>query len=134
MKGASLRYRTLGRTGLQVSEVGFGGAPAGLSNYIERWNAAGNEEERDVIEAVRTALDLGINYFDTAPGYGEGQSESLIGRGVTGRRDECILATKTAICNPSDIIWSVEASLSRLQTEVIDVLQFHGSGYAPAEV
>jgi aryl-alcohol dehydrogenase-like predicted oxidoreductase len=105
-----------------------------LSNYIEAWDAAGNEEERDVIEAVRAALDLGINYFDTAPGYGAGQSESLIGRGIAGRRGECILATKTPIAAPSEIVRSVEASLSRLRTETIDVIQFHGSVYAPAEV
>jgi aryl-alcohol dehydrogenase-like predicted oxidoreductase len=133
-KGPHLNYRTLGRTGLQVSEIGFGGAPAGLSHYIERWDAAGEAEGRDVIEAVRAALDSGINYFDTAPGYGAGRSESLFGQGIAGRREECILATKTPIAGSEEIVRSVEASLSRLQTEVIDVLQFHGSGYSPAEV
>ena len=71
----SVKYRTLGRTGLEVSEIGFGcGNVGGLM-------IRGSEQEQ--IEAVSRALELGINYFDTAPLYGNGQSETNLGKVLT---------------------------------------------------
>ncbi len=129
-----MRYRTLGRTGLRVSEIGFGGAQVGIPHYIEEWDPLGEKEQRSVIEALHRALDLGLNYIDTAPGYGDGISEEVIGRVVGRRREECIVATKTSARDYKGIIRSVEGSLRRLQTEVIDVLQFHGGWYPPEDV
>ena len=90
-----MQYRTLGRTGLRVSEVGCGGAPLGIPNYNERWDPRGSEESRSVIDALRRAIDLGYNYFDTAPSYGDGRSEELMGAALAGKRAQVHLASKT---------------------------------------
>ena len=127
-----MRYRTLGRTGLRVSEVGFGGAPAGIPHYIEPWDTAAAAERDSVVRAVRRGLDLGLNYLDTAPGYGGGVGEEIFGEAIRGRRQEVILATKTGARDPKGIAQNVEASLRRLGTDYLDVLQFHG-GWYPAE-
>jgi aryl-alcohol dehydrogenase-like predicted oxidoreductase len=129
-----MRYRTLGRTGLRVSEVGFGGAPVGIPHYLERWDPEAAAEQDSVERALHRALDLGLNYLDTAPGYGGGTSERLFGRVLARRRGECIIATKTGARDPAGIRASVEASLGRLQVARIDVLQFHGGWYPPEEV
>lgn len=129
-----MRYRQLGRTGLRVSEVGFGGAPLGIANYIERWDARGRPERESGVRALRRALEVGINYVDTAPGYGEGASEEVIGEALQGCRDAVVLATKTGARDPEGIRASVEASLRRLRTDRVDVLQFHGGWYPPEDV
>jgi aryl-alcohol dehydrogenase-like predicted oxidoreductase len=129
-----LNYRTLGRTGLSVSEVGFGGAPAGIRNYLEPWDAGSSEAASSVVAALNRALDRGINYLDTAPGYGDGVGESIFGEVVARRRGECILATKTGARDPHTIRESLEASLRRLRTDCVDLLQFHGGWYPDDEV
>jgi aryl-alcohol dehydrogenase-like predicted oxidoreductase len=129
-----MQTRLLGRTGLRVSEIGFGGAPAGIANYLEPWDPAGAGETESLVAAIHRALDLGLNYFDTAPGYGDGAGEALFGRALAGRRDRASLATKTGARDAEGIRRSVEASLRRLQTDVIDVLQFHGGWYPPEDV
>jgi uncharacterized protein len=90
-----MQYRTLGRTGLQVSEIGFGGAPTGIAHYLECWDSAAALERSSVVRAIRRGLDLGLNYLDTAPGYGAGLGEEIFGEAIAGRRDEVVLATKT---------------------------------------
>lgn len=127
-----MRYRTLGRTGLQVSEIGFGGAPTGIAHYLERWNSAAAAERSSVVQAIRRGLDLGLSYLDTAPGYGDGLGEEIFGEAIAGRREEVVLATKTGARDPAGILESVERSLRRLGTDHVDVLQFHG-GWYPAE-
>ena len=122
-----MKYRTLGRSGLQVSEVGFGGAGIG--------HVWGPTTDDDCIKAVRRALDLGINFFDTSPMYGGGRSEENLGKGLAGRRQEAIVATKVRLQKEEDradgaamvaaVRNSVEQSLARLQTDYIDVLQVH---------
>ena len=122
-----MKYRTLGRTGLQVSEVGFGGAGIG-----HVWGPTTDEE---CIRAVGRALDLGINFFDTSPMYGGGRSEENLGKGLAGRRQEAIIATKVRLQNEDDrasmdnmaaaVRSSVEQSLARLGTDYVDVLQVH---------
>jgi aryl-alcohol dehydrogenase-like predicted oxidoreductase len=84
---------------------------------------------------VQTALDAGINYVDTAPGYGNGHSESIVGDALRGRRDAVVLATKAGYReSKAEVMAEVEASLVRLQTDVIDVIQFHGGRFTSAEV
>ncbi|UCC68951.1 MAG: aldo/keto reductase [Armatimonadota bacterium] len=124
-----MQYRILGRTGLRVSEIGFGGAQVGIPNYMETWDPRGEREQQTIVDALNRALDLGLNYVDTAPSYGDGTSEEVIGRVVGKRRDEIVLATKLSDYDHDSVIASVEQSLRRLQTDVIDVLQFHGGIY-----
>ena len=82
-----MRYRTLGRTGLEVSEIGLGGAVfAGTSH--------GPFDETDAIAAIRTALENGVNYIDTSRHYGP--SEEIIGKALTGYTGDCIICTKLA--------------------------------------
>ena len=122
-----MKYRTLGRTGLQVSEVGFGGAGIG-----HVWGPTTDEECQ---RAVRQALELGITFFDTSPMYGGGRSEDNLGRGLDGRRHEAIIATKVRLQSEEQragienmiaaVRESVEQSLSRLGTDYVDILQVH---------
>jgi len=129
-----MQYRTLGRTGLRVSEVGFGGAQVGIRDYMEKWDPSGEREQQSIVAALNRALDLGLNYLDTAPSYGDGLSEEVLGQVVGQRREECVVATKVSRYEPESIAASVEQSLRRLRTEVIDVLQFHGGIYPEQEV
>jgi aryl-alcohol dehydrogenase-like predicted oxidoreductase len=131
-----MQYRTLGRTGLLVSEVGMGGAQFGLTNYMGRWDAFSEAAERDTRATIHRALDLGYNYFDTAPGYGNGRSEEMVGSALSGHRDEVVLATKVSHGQwaPDAIRRSVDESLHRLRTDVIDVIQFHGGWYHAEDV
>jgi hypothetical protein len=126
-----MEYRTFGRTGQQVSSLGFGGGPAGVPNYLMDWDSSSPETQAGVERAVRRALDRGITYFDTAPGYGGGISESIIGRALGADRSRVFLATKTPMDrrDPAGIRESLETSLRLLQTEYVDLLQFHGVWY-----
>ena len=134
-----MEYRTFGRTGQQVSSLGFGGGPAGIPNYLMDWDSSSSETQLAVERAVRRALDRGITYFDTAPGYGGGISETVIGRALGADRQRIFLATKTPMTrrDPAGIRDSLETSLRLLQTEYVDLLQFHGAWYddtAAAEI
>lgn len=129
-----MRYRTLGRTGLEVSEVGFGGAPAGLRNYVAEWDPSDPMAQRSVEQALERAVELGINYFDTAPGYGGGTSERMFGEVLKEYRDRVYIATKVTGSSADDIRRSVEKSLERLQTDCVDVIQYHGTWYSGEDV
>ena len=118
-----MEYRTLGRTGLHVSEIGFGcGNVGGLM-------VRGTEKEQ--LEAVQLALQLGINYFDTAPAYGNGQSEKNLGKVLKQIKEDVFVATKVQIGieDAKDIKGcvrkSLETSLDRLGREYVDVFQLH---------
>ena len=118
-----MEYRTLGRTGLRVSALGFGcGAVGGL---IIRGAPADRER------AVARALELGINYFDTAPLYGDGQSEQHLGQALRALKAEVYVGTKVRIPPaevsdiPGVIARSLEESLRRLGRERVDLLQLH---------
>ena len=78
------------------------------------------------IEAVTKAVELGVNYFDTAPLYGRGLSEQLFGRALKPYRDQVFLATKVRESSADGVCRSVDQSLERLQTDQIDLLQYHG--------
>ena len=119
-----MKYRTLGRTGLRVSEVGFGGAGIG--------HVWGETTDAECIGAIHRALDLGINFFDTSPMYGGGRSEENLGKGLAGRRSDAYIATKVRLQSEEDrldmenaVRRSVEQSLRRLNTDHVDLLQVH---------
>jgi uncharacterized protein len=126
-----LRYRTLGRTGFQVSEIGFGGAGAGLPNYLRSWDPASGDNESTVIAAIHRALECGINYFDTAAAYG---SEPVFGRALKEHRSEVFIATKCRGNTADDVRQSVEDSLRRLGTDYVDLIQHHGEWYGDEDV
>ena len=116
-----MQRRQLGNTSLKVSPIGVGFWGIVGGDY---WGA---QEESDTINTVRAALDAGINFFDTAEGYGDGYSEEMLGRALKGRRSEAIIATKVSQDNlaPDDIRAACERSLKRLQTDCIDLYQVH---------
>ncbi len=119
-----MEYRKLGSCGLNVSEIGLG-----TNTFSLRVDEAGS------FAIVNRALELGVNYIDTADVYGRGGSEELIGKALKGKRSQVILATKVgkAMGNkPNErgasryyILAEVEASLRRLQTDYIDLYQIH---------
>lgn len=130
-----MRYRTLGRTGLLVSEVGLGGAQIGLRNYLEAWDPDAPGSAAQIADLIAHAESLGYNYLDTAPGYGRGRGEEIVGQALRGRRARWVLATKCGWQGgAADVLASVEASLRRLETDHVDVLQFHGGDYTAADV
>ncbi len=124
-----MEYKVLGRTGLRVSVIGCGGAVLGIPYYLAREDTADPEVQKNYVRALERAVELGINYFDTAPGYGDGTSETIFGRALAKYRDRIFLASKVTYSGtPDEIQASVERSLSRLRTDYLDVMQFHG-GY-----
>ena len=116
-----MQLRQLGSSSLMVSPiaVGFWGIVGG-----DYWGA---QDERDTIDAAQAALDAGINFFDTAEGYGDGYSEEMLGRALGSRRDDAIIASKVSQQNlkPADVRAACERSLKRLNTDVIDLYQVH---------
>ncbi|GHV69006.1 hypothetical protein AGMMS49928_09990 [Spirochaetia bacterium] len=130
-----MEYVEFGRTGVKVSRLGFGGAVAGLKNYLHAYDPASDESKNSVYRALETALELGITYFDTAPGYGEGASESMFGE-VLGGVDpgKIFLATKCGPTSYDGLIRSVEESLKRLHRDYVDLIQIHGSSYTDENV
>ena len=126
-----MHYRILGRTGERVSEVGFGGAGAGLRNYLGRWDPTQEEQILLVHQAIERAVELGINYFDTAPLY---RSEGLFGQALKPYRDRVFIATKVRETNADDTLRSIEDSLTQLQMDRIDLIQYHGGWYTDEEM
>ena len=131
-----MEYRTLGKTGLNVSALGFGGAPIGIADYLGHDNRDDPNFRRSAIDAIRLAVTSGINYFDTAAVYGDGRSETIMGSAVEGLRDKIVLSTK---CPPNSATKtnkqrtdSFRASLDRLRTDHVDLLQLHGSWWDEA--
>lgn len=129
-----MQHRILGRTGLSVSEVGFGGGPAGIAGYLGRYDPNDQGDRRAMLDALDYALDIGLNFLDTAPAYGDGIGESLYGEVIGRRRDECVVSTKFAARDAEGIRRSCEESLTRLRTDHVDILQFHGAVYTEEEV
>lgn len=99
-----------------VSIIGFGGG--------SRFCSVKDEDE--AVRLVNRAIDMGINYFDTAPSYGRGLSERRYGEVMKSRREEVFLATKTDVRSRDGALAQIEESLKRLQTDVIDLIQIHG--------
>jgi aryl-alcohol dehydrogenase-like predicted oxidoreductase len=139
--------RSLGRSGIQVSAMGLGcwaiGGPFWRGESAVGWGEVDDDES---IRAIRRALELGINFFDTSDVYGTGHSERILGRALAGRRDQAVIATKFgntfdedtrqitgANASPAYIRQACEASLRRLNTDTIDLYQFHLGVYDPEQ-
>ena len=128
-----MKYRKLGNTGLEVSEIGFGAWAIGGS-----W---GEQKESDSLEALETALDNGVNFIDTAAGYGNGKSERIIGEFLKSRSEQVYVCTKTPpvpgkwppapYCRIEErypekyLRENVEERLTNLQASSLDVLLLH---------
>jgi aryl-alcohol dehydrogenase-like predicted oxidoreductase len=129
-----MHERRLGRTGLNVSEIGYGAWGIGGSMWL-------GAEDQESLEALNRAIDLGVNFIDTALVYGNGHSEKLVGKVVRERRERIVVASKVP---PKNRTWPApdgvdpdeafpaewirrctERSLSNLGLEAIDVQQFH---------
>jgi aryl-alcohol dehydrogenase-like predicted oxidoreductase len=107
----------LGKTGVEVSILALGGV---IGMQLPP------SETHDPVAIAETALDMGISYFDTAPAYNNGQSETNFGQVLARRRKEVFLACKTADRSYDGTMRSVEQSLERLHTDRFDLLQIHG--------
>ncbi|MCD1261436.1 aldo/keto reductase [Paenibacillus athensensis] len=121
-----MNYRTYGQTGKAVSEIGFGAWQLGNDHD---W---ADMEDDAAITLVQEALELGVNFFDTAPYYGFGRSEELLGKALAGRRNEAVINTKfghgadaVTDFSPGRIREYVEGSLKRLGTDYVDSLLIH---------
>jgi aryl-alcohol dehydrogenase-like predicted oxidoreductase len=110
--------RLLGRTGVEVTVLALGGVVGMLRKPSADFHPA---------ELANAALDMGITYFDTAPAYGNGQSELNYGEVLARRRKEVFLASKTGQRSYDGAMREVEASLKRLRTDRLDLLQIHGA-------
>lgn len=116
-----MRTRQLGKSEIQVSEMCLGCWPFAGGNV---W---GHQDDADSIAAVHRALDSGVNFFDTAEGYGGGRSEEVLGRALDGRRARAVIATKVSPdhLDPEGVGSACERSLTRLGTDYIDLYLIH---------
>jgi aryl-alcohol dehydrogenase-like predicted oxidoreductase len=110
-----LPKRTLGRTGIEVPILGFGGG-----SRFEMY-----KDEDRALDALNRAIDLGVTYLDTAHAYANGQSEARIGRLMPSRRGEVVLATKIPARTADEGRRQIELSLKRLRTDHVEVLHIH---------
>jgi aryl-alcohol dehydrogenase-like predicted oxidoreductase len=123
----------LGTTGMQISRVGVGAWAIGGTGW---WDAWGEQDDDQSIATIRRAVELGINWIDTAPIYGLGHSEEVVGRALDGLQPRPYVFTKAGLLDGGDnsvrnnlardsILREVEASLRRLRLDVIDLYQIH---------
>jgi aryl-alcohol dehydrogenase-like predicted oxidoreductase len=133
---ADMEFRQLGKSGLKVPVLSYGtGTFGGGTEFFKAWGSS------DVAEATRLVdicLDAGVNLFDTADVYSDGQSEEILGKAISGRRDKVLISTKatfrmSSAKDPNDVgssrhhlIQSCEASLRRLGTDYVDIYHLHG--------
>lgn len=123
-----MNYRNIPNTDLKVSEICLGTWAMGNDFW-------GDVDDNASIKAIKASLDSGINFIDTAPAYGAGHAERVVGSAIKGRRDQVILGTKTGVTRTSDgflrdlrpetILREIDESLSRLGTDYIDLYQIH---------
>jgi aryl-alcohol dehydrogenase-like predicted oxidoreductase len=139
---STIPSRKLGRSGIEVSPMGFGcWAIGGPWQWMDGPGGWGEVDDDESIRAIHAALDCGINFFDTAANYGTGHSERILGQALAGRRQQAVIATKfgfvvdeagkkvTRVEHDADVIHDAraacEASLRRLGTDYIDLFQLH---------
>src|ERR1043166_7711162 len=126
-----MRSRPLGRTGITVSEIGFG--TWGLGGNVGGAIAYGPTEDAESIRALQHAFDKGVTFYDTADLYGFGHSERLLGEALADRRRQIVIATKVGLVDAqgtqdfgkAHVRQALESSLKRLQTDYVDVLMLH---------
>ena len=142
-----MKYLPLGNSGIETSVVGLGTWVTGGGTW---WGQ--DPDDAESIRAIHAAIDAGLNLIDTAPAYGFGRSEEVVGKAIKGRRDKVVLATKCGLwwkddrgsfhfekdgrrvhrcLRPETIVEEVEDSLQRLDTDVIDLLQTHWPSAPP---
>ena len=127
-----MEYRTLGKSDLNVSAIGYGAWGIGGKPF---WSTEGEDSS---ISSIEKAIDLGINFFDTAPVYGFGYSEELLGKALQAKRKDVIIATKCGLrwkkekiksieksSTKESILEEIDLSLRRLGTDYIDLYQVH---------
>jgi aryl-alcohol dehydrogenase-like predicted oxidoreductase len=128
-----MRYRSLGGTGLSISEIGFGAW--GIGGKTDAATSYGHTDDRVSLAALEEALEQGITLFDTSSVYGYGHSERLIGQAFTGKRGRVAIATKAgylrwdqpADFSPAALRHSLDDSLRRLKTDYVDLFQLHNA-------
>ena len=133
-----MQQRTLGRTAVKVSEIGFGAWAVGGNAH---GNSYGPTDDNESIATVRRAVERGVTFFDTADVYGWGHSEEILGQALEGHRDDVFIATKVGgdfyhggvrmNFDPGYIAFALERSLKRLRTDRVDLYQLHNP---PAEM
>ncbi len=138
-----MEYRTLGKTGLRVSAIGFGGQPIGGNIWMGEWRGYSRADDAESLRTLERALDVGVNFIDTSDMYGAGRSEQVIGRAIKGKRDQVVIATKGATVHDyghmySDVSYhhlvaACHRSLKRLGTDHIDLYQIHTAAFGAAE-
>ena len=133
-----MNMRTLGRSGITVSPMGIGCWAMGGAGW------GGGADDAESTCGIQRALEMGVNFFDTADAYGNGHSERVLGAALAGRRDQVVIATKFSVtwdeatqqgtgmsADPDYIRSACDASLKRLNTDYIDLYQFHWNEYGP---
>ena len=125
-----MRYRSFGNSELHVSALGFGGWPMGGTQY-------GTTDDSETVRAVERAVELGINCFDNAAGYGLGRSEELMGKALASHRQDVVIVTKCGLSwdpvekrlyrdgTRESVAAGCEESLRRLGTDYIDLMLIH---------
>lgn len=129
-----MKTRQLGNTDMHITPIGFGTWAVGGGNWAFGW---GEQDDNESIAAIKRALDLGINWIDTAPAYGLGHSEEIVARALKGRVDHPYIFTKCSLVwnngeqemsnslKAESLRRELESSLRRLQVDVIDLYQIH---------
>src|SRR4249919_3437886 len=129
MQGAQVRKTELGSTGMEITRVGFGAWAVGGGGFEWSWGA---QEDKDSIAAIHHALELGVNWIDTAAQYGFGRSEEVVGRAIAGLDKRPYIFTKASLVEGpgrrvlhslkrDSILREAHASLERLGVDAIDL-------------
>ena len=139
-------YRNFADTDIKISVLGFGTAGIGLNNYLREFNS--KDLQTSSVDALEKAIELGINYFDSAPAYGnktpgaewptDRMAETLLGRAIENNKDkrsDLFIATKNQIgqYGKGEIRRSLEKSLELLKTDYVDLFQVHGANYRESQ-
>src|SRR4051794_15830294 len=133
MPTTQLKTTSLGATGLEITRVGFGAWAIGGGGWEFGW---GPQEDDESITAIHRALELGVNWIDTAAAYGFGHSELVVGRAIEGLDERPYVFTKASLLEGPDrqvvhslkrdsVLREAEASLGRLGIDAIDLYQIH---------
>ncbi len=137
-----MEQRRLGNSDLHITPIGLGTWALGGGGWYGGW---GPQDDHQSIATIHRALDLGINWIDTAPYYGRGHSEEIVGRAIAGRRQQVILATKCGMVwdaasskfekrlTAGSVRRELENSLRRLNTDFVDLYQIHTPAETDAE-